>query len=98
MSARFRHLSEMRLFVSPDRNVATGICAQGPTWDGGEQITFGRCANPEPGATGTATPQLRSLHCVPLGRAANAASPPLLNRLRFCLAHFAGLCSTLPDV
>jgi len=72
MSALFHHLSKRRLFVSPDRNMATATCAQRPAWGGGEQATLSRCADPEPGATGTAKPQSRPLHCVLFGHAANA--------------------------
>jgi len=73
MSAQIHHLSERRLFVTSDCNVATHTCVQGPAWDGGEQIAFGGCANPEPGATGTATPQSTCHTVEPLGHAANAA-------------------------
>jgi len=90
MSALFHHLSKRRLFVSPDRNVATATCAQGPTWGGGEQTTFSRCANPGPGEMGTATPQSRSLHWVPLGHAANTAY------LRPCSTVFASVELIVP--
>jgi len=90
MSAQIHHLSERRLFVSPDRNVATHTCAQGPAWDGGDQITFGRCANPEPGATGTATPQSTCHTTEPLGHAANAAY------LRPCSTAYASFSLIVP--